>query len=560
MGSSSRMMVRDDIARAVEAAVRAAQAAGDVPPVALPDVTVERPQRAEYGDYATSLPLRLARAAGMRPLDIAEAVRRHLPALDAVAEATVAPPGFVNFRLRPEWLAAQVEEIRRAGEAFADLDLGGGRTVQVEFVSANPTGPVHVGNGRGAVFGSTLANVLAAAGYRVEREYYVNDAGTQIDAFARTLYARYQQLCGRDAPLPEDGYPGEYMVDLAQEIRERHGDAFLRPEGEPPPPELADLGIQGMLARIRADLEALGVRYDVWFSERDLYRPGGLYEQTMALLRERGYVVEKEGAVWFTSSGLGDDRDNVLVRSSGEPTYFASDVAYHYDKFVVRGFDRVIDIWGADHQGHVGRVKAAVAALGVDPDRLDILLYQLVTLRRGKEVVRLSKRGGDIITLREVVDEVGADACRFFFLARSHDSQMDFDLELAKRQSNENPVYYVQYAHARIAGILNHAAERNIDYADGDVSLLRHPAELALIRKMLQLPELIEAVARALEPHHLPHYATDLATEFHQFYTECRVVSDDLALTKARLKLVEAARLTLARTLHLMGMTAPERM
>jgi arginyl-tRNA synthetase len=556
----NRHMVRDEIARAIETAARAAQAAGELPPVALPEVTVERPQRVEYGDYATSLPLRLARAAGMKPLEIAGVVQRHLPALDAVGEVTVAPPGFVNFRLRPEWLARQVEEIRSAGETFADHDIAQGQSLQVEFVSANPTGPIHVGNGRGAVLGSTLANVLGAAGYRVEKEYYVNDAGTQIDAFARTLYARYQQLFGRDVALPEDGYPGEYMVDLARAIKEQHGDAFLGGPGDPVPPELAELGIHHMVTSIRSDLEALGVHYDVWFSEKDLYRPGGLYEQTMALLREKGYVVEKEGAVWFTSAGLGEDRDNVLVRSSGDPTYFASDIAYHYDKFIVRGFDRVIDIWGADHQGHVGRVKTAVEAIGVDPDRLDILLYQLVTLRRGKEVVRLSKRGGEIITLREVVEEVGADACRFFFLSRSHDSQMDFDLELAKQQSNENPVYYVQYAHARIAGILNHAAERGVDYADGDVSLLGHPAELALIRKMLQLPELIESVAKALEPHHLPHYAMDLATEFHQFYTECRVVSDDEALTKARLKLVEAARITLARTLHLMGMTAPERM
>jgi arginyl-tRNA synthetase len=437
--------------------------------------------------------------------------------------------------------------------------LGGGRSVQVEYVSANPVGPIHVGNGRGLALGDTLANVLAASGYEVEREYLVNDAGTQTETFAATLYARYQQLFGREVDIPEGGYPGEYMVALAEKLKAEKGDSLLKPPGEPHPPELHDLGVDRMMDLIREDLAAVDVHYDRWFSERSLYSDG-TYEKTMAHLREGGFVTEREGAVWLSSSDLGDEKDNVLVRSTGQPTYFASDVAYHYDKFINRGFQRVFNVWGADHQGHVPRMKAAVAALGVDPERLTIIVYQLVTLKRGDEIVRLSKRAGEIITLRDVVDEVGADAVRFFFVGRAADSHMDFDIELAKRQSAENPVYYVQYAHARIAGILTHAKERIASFDDGDVALLTHESELALSRKMLQLPELVETVAVNLEPHLLPYYAIDLATAFHDFYEKCRVVSDDEALSKARLKLCAAARLALARALSLIGVSAPERM
>jgi len=559
------MLVKHEIARLVGEAAARAQEAGDLPPLALPDVTVERPAREEHGDYACSLPMKLARAARADPLHIAHVIARHIPSAEALAEVTVAPPGFINFRLSDPWLARQVDAVLAEGERFGDVPAGGGQRLQVEFVSANPVGPLHVGAGRGLAIGDTLASVLAAAGYQVEREYLVNDAGTQTETFAATLYARYQQLFGREVDIPAGGYPGRYLIDLAQEVKTEHGDAFLRPPGEPWPPQLHDVGVAKMLAVIRDDLAAIGVHYDVWFSEKSLYAAAGrreasAYERAIALLREKGTVAEKEGAVWFTSSALGEDKDNVLVRSTGAPTYFASDIAYHYDKFLVRGFQRVVNVWGADHQGHVPRMRAAVAALGVEPERLDIIIHQLVTLTRGGDIVRLSKRTGEIITLREVVEEVGPDACRFFFLARAADSHMDFDLELAKRQSAENPVYYVQYAHARIAGILMHAAERGIDYADGDVSLLTHPAELALIRKMLLLPEVVEGVARTLEPHHLPHYALDLATVFHDFYEKCRVVSDDVPLSKARLKLVAACKLALARTLGLMGVRAPERM
>ncbi len=554
-------MIKDELAQLIQQGVRAAIAQGDLPEVPLPEVTVERPRQPEHGDYASNIAMKLQRAVGGNPFSIAEKVVARMPPSPMVGSAEVARPGFINLRLSDAWLARQVDEILARGEGFADSTTGAGQRVQVEFVSANPTGPLTVGNGRGAVIGTTLAAVLEATGHSVEREYYVNDAGTQVETFAQTLYARYQQLFGRRVDIPPDGYPGEYMIDLARRIRDEYGDRFLRPVDEPAPEELGRLGIDLMLESIRADLALLGVRYDVWFRERSLYEGDSLYERVMALLRERGYITEKEGAVWFTSSELGEDKDNVLVRSTGAPTYFASDIAYHYHKFVVRGFDRVIDIWGADHHGHVPRMKAAVQALGIEPERLTILLYQLVTVRRGGEVVRLSKRAGDIILLRDLVEEVGPDACRFFFLQRSPDSTLDFDIDLAKSQSEKNPVYYVQYAHARIAGILRTAAERGLTPDGGDVTLLRHPAELALIRKMLQLPELLDLVARTLEPHHLPYYAMDLATTFNSdFYRDVRVISEDQALTRARLKLVAAARIVLARTLHLMGVSAPERM
>ncbi len=557
-------MIRDDIEGMVETAANAAMAAGELPRVVLPEIVIERPARPEHGDYATNLPMRLARAARANPLDIAAAIAARMPSSDAIAASEVAPPGFINFRLSETWLARQVDAIIDARATFGDVSLGAGKRVQVEFVSANPTGPLTAGNGRGAAIGSVLASVLEAAGFAVEREYLVNDAGTQTEVFGRTLLARYQQLFGRDVDIPEDGYPGDYMIELAQRIKDANGDVYA--SAADPPPEMVLRGIDLMVEGIEQDLLKLGVRYAEWFRERWVYapKPGveeNVYDAAMKALRDKGYLVEKEGALWFASTELGEDKDNVVIRSTGRPTYFASDIAYHYDKFVRRGFDRVIDVWGADHQGHVSRMKAAVEALGVAPARLDILIYQLVSFRRGEEVVRLSKRSGNIVLIRDIVDEVGADAARFFFLSRSADSQMEFDLELAKRQSAENPVFYVQYAHARIAGILANAGERGFAYEYGDVALLAHPMELELVRKMLQLPELVHLMAAQLEPHHLPHYAQELATAYHAFYTECRVLdAENAALSKARLKLCLAAKTTLARALTLMGMTTPELM
>ncbi len=526
------------------------------------DLSVERPQDQEHGDFASSAPLKLARPMRMDPMAIAETLASQIAVEGPLERVWAARPGFVNFALSPSWLAAQVDVIRRAGSTYGNVDVGAGQRVQVEFVSVNPTGPLHVGHARGAVIGSALANVLAAAGYDVEREYYFNDAGSQMDRFNQSLYARYLQEFGREAQLPADGYQGDYMVDLAREIREDEGDRFLDVPEQDGINEVGKIGQGKLLDVVRADVELLRVRFDSWFSESTLYT-NGQYESAMSLLREKGLVAERDGAVWFVATAAGEDKDSVLVRSTGVPTYFATDVAYHYNKFLERKFDRVINVWGADHQGQVPRLKAAVGALGISPERLTLIINQIVTLKRGAEVVRVSKRTGDLVTLRELVEEVGPDACRYFFLSRSAESQMEFDLELAREQSSENPVYYIQYAHARISGILRLAQERGIDYGDGDLTLLTHEVELALIRKMLVLPELVEMMARSLEPHHLPHYSVELATAFHWFYERCRVVSsarEDTDITKARLKLVEAALLVLARCLGLMAMDAPEKM
>jgi len=552
-------MLKQKLIELLTQAASEAQQSGKLPSVTLPEVTIERPQNPEHGDYASSFPLKLARTVGVNPLTIASNIVGFIIPTSEIDSIAVAPPGFINFTLKSDWLTQQVHSILMADDAYGDIDLGQGSRVQLEFVSVNPTGPLHVGHGRGAILGSTLANVLATAGYKVEKEYYINDAGSQIKAFYHSLYARYQQCLGIDAEIPSGGYLGGYMLDLAKEIVVEEGDKFL----SLPEPEavlsLGQLGLEKMIKLIKSDLELLGVSFDVWFSEQSLY-DNGQYQTVLSLLRQGGYIAEKENATWFVSTALGEDKDNVVVRGDGSPTYFATDIAYHYNKFLERKFDRVINIWGADHQGHISRMKAVVGALGISPERLEVIISQMVTLHRGDELVRISKRSGDIITLREVMDEVGTDACRFFFLSRSADSQMDFDLELAKKESVDNPVYYVQYAHARIASILRLAQQRGIDYGEGDVSLLTTEPELTLIRKMLLLPEIVEIVARTLEPHHLTYYAQDLATVFHSFYKQCRVVSEDEVLTKARLRLVEAAKLVLAKTLHLMGMTAPERM
>ncbi|MFC2011612.1 arginine--tRNA ligase [Chloroflexota bacterium] len=540
-------------------AAKKAQQKGKLPSVTLPEVFIERPQNPEHGDYASGFPMKLARAAGAKPMDIAEDLIALMEPGPEIESIVAAPPGFINFTLKNSWLTGQVDSILSAGESYGNIALGRGSRVQVEFVSINPTGPLHVGHGRGAVLGSTLANVLTASGYSAEKEYYFNNAGSQMDTFKRSLYTRYLRCLGKEAEIPSDGYHGNYLAEMAEEIIAEEGEKFLTlPEAEAIS-QIGRLGLDRIIKQIKEDLHMLGVDFDVWFTEQSLY-DNGQYDKVMKLLREGGHIAENEGATWFVSTALGEDKDNVVVRSDGSPTYFATDIAYHYNKFLERKFDRVIDIWGADHQGHVTRLKAAVGALGIDPERLEMIIHQMVTLRRGSELVRVSKRSGDIITMREVVDEVGADACRFFFLSRSANSQMDFDLELAKKESADNPVYYVQYAHARIASILRLAKERKIAYADGDVSLLTTGPELILIRKLVLLPELVETIARTLEPHHLPYYAQDLATVFHSFYMHCRVVSKDEALTKARLKLVDAARTVLARTLHLMGMTAPDRM
>jgi arginyl-tRNA synthetase len=552
-------MLKQIIAELIKKAVSEAQKAGKLPAVTLPDVVIERPQKPEYGDYASSVSLKLARAVGTSPMTIAREIANFIEPSEEIESVTVAPPGFINFTLKSDWLMRQVDAVLEQGENYGDIDTGRGKRVQIEFVSVNPTGPLHVGHGRGAILGSALANILTSAGYKVEREYYINDAGNQIATFRRSLLARYQQALGRETEMPADGYIGEYMVELAKEIITEHGKKLGKLDAKDLEIQLGKIGLEKMIGQIKADLELLGVTFDVWFSEQSLY-DNKQYDTAMALMKRGGYITEKEGATWFVSTALGEDKDNVVVRSDGTPTYFATDIAYHYNKFIERKFDSVIDIWGADHMGHVSRMKAVVSALGIDPGRFTVIISQMVMLRRGGEVVKISKRSGEIITLKELVEEVGVDACRFFFLCRTADAQMDFDMELAKKQSADNPVYYVQYAHARIASILRLAKERGVESGDGDVSLLTTGPELTLIRKMLLLPEIVETIALTLEPHHLTYYAQDLATVFHAFYKECRVVTDDKRLTGARLKLVKAAKLVLGQTLNLMGMSAPDKM
>ncbi len=551
-------LISDLVSRAVEQARRD----GFLQLETVPEVQLERPANAENGDFATSLPLRLARTARLNPLELAERLAAMISSMEQVERVVAAPPGFINFYLRDRWVQEQVEAVREAGSQYGNVDLGQNRRMMVEFVSVNPTGPVHVGHTRGAVLGSALANILAAAGYDVTREYYINDAGSQMEAFYQSIYARYKQALGQPAELPANGYVGEYIGELAQEILSSEGPRFAEIDETQATNELGSLARQKMVEVIRNDLAQIGVVFDNWFSEGSLYGEGE-YEEVVQLLRDKDFLSERDGALWFNSSILGDDKDNVVVRSNGEPTYFASDIAYHYNKFIRRGFDGVVNIWGADHQGHVPRMKSAVVALGIDAERLTVLISQMVTLKRGRELIRASKRAGEFVTLVELADEVGIDACRYFFLARSPATHMEFDLELAKKESADNPVYYVQYAHARNAGILNLARSRTMDWSQGDVALLNHPSELSLIRAMLRLPELVAHMSRTMEPHHLPHYTMELATAFHWFYENCRVISanpEDHEVTLARLKLVESAQIVFRRSLELMGMSAPERM
>lgn len=554
------MIVRREIAELIKAALRASQHSGALPAFELPEPVVGQTARPEHGDYASNLALQLSKLVGMPPLRLAQAIVQHLPKDDLLSKVEIKPPGFINFTLSDAWLARQVEAILEQGERYGQIDLGRGESVQVEYGSANPTGPLHIGFGRNVVLGDTLASILGCAGYEVQREYYVNDAGTQAEYFAESLYARYAQALGVDEPVPERGYHGEYMVEWGRRLAQQSGDKYLKMPRDQALAQIAEIGLEWVLSDVRQDLEWMGIRYDAWFSERSLYE-SGTFEKALEWLKSRGLTEEREGALWFLATKLGGDKDEVLIRSTGRPGYFASELAYVYSKFAQRGFDWGIYVLGADHQWHAARTRLLLEALGLDPNRLRAILYQLVTVKRGGEPVRVSKRTGQLVSLREVLDEVGADAVRYFLLAHSPNSQMDFDLELAKTQSEENPVYYVQYAHARICSILRYAGD--LDDRDGDVSLLRHPAELGLLRRLVRLPEIVEQAARALEPHHLAYYAQELAAAFHSFYKQCRVVSslpEDMPLNKARLKLVRATRLVLARVLGLMGVSAPESM
>ena len=566
-------MIRDELAALIYNATKKAQKKKSLPRTEIPEVLIERPRREEHGDYATSLPLKMIadvnrelRAAGkptLSPMQVGKSIVHRMEQVPFVGKVDVAPPGFINITLDGGWLAQQVEAILGAGEAFGDVDLGHGLRVQVEYGSINPTGPLHVGAGRNLVLGDTIANILDAAGYDLQREYYINNAGSQMEKLGESLYVRYCELLDHDAGgIPEGGYLGPYVIDWAKQVIDEEGDRYLHLPREEAVALMRDVAYRFAMEDIRADCARMNVHYDNWFSEQALYDEG-LFEHVMSILRQGDHLYMADGAVWFNAKALGGDKDEVIIRSNGQPGYFVSDIAYHYNKFVQRGFEWVIDVWGADHQGHVPRMKAMMEALGLDPESLTLYIYQMVTILDLGEQVRLSKRAGTSVDLREVADDIGADVLRFFLVARAADSQMDLDLGLARQESDENPVYYVQYGHARIASVLRYAEDQGHTDEGADVSLLTHPSELGLIRKLLELPEVVALSAENLAPHHLPHYSQDLAATFHSFYRDCRVVSSepaDAEMTKARLRLAKAAKHVLARTLTLIGVAAPERM
>lgn len=550
--------IRREIGLALTQAAQEAHQAGRLTCGEPPDFVVEVPRDQAHGNFASNLALLLAQAEKTSPRNVAQTLLEFFRQPSKyVARTEVAGPGFINFYLDPAWHYEVLPVVEAQGECYGCSDLGSGQSVQVEFVSANPTGLLHMGNARGAALGDTLANVLAAAGYNVQREFYINDAGNQIETFGRSLEARYLQLLGQDIPFPEDGYPGQDLVVSMQNLIKRVKDKYLSVDPVLRREMLVKYALKEKLSQMERDLEDFRVHYDLWFSEQTLHDEGEI-EKVLKELQASGYLYEEEGALWFRSTLFGDEKDEVLVRSNGIPTYFAGDIAYHRNKFR-RGFDRVINIWGADHHGHVARLKGAMEALGVNPDRLQVIIMQLVRLFKGGEPVRMSKRTGEYITLHDLMDEVGADAARYFFVMRSADSHLDFDMDLAKEQSSDNPVYYVQYAHARICSILRQAGGVPTA-AEVDCSLLRDPAELALIRKIAELPGEIAFAASHLEPHRLAFYANELATLFHGFYTTCRVLTDEPALSQARLVLINACRIALRNTLYLVGVSAPERM
>jgi arginyl-tRNA synthetase len=550
-------MIQERLAELLRSAVVAAGLLRDASEL---EIKLETPRQKEHGDFATSLAFSLAKRVGMPPREVAELIVRHLPPSDLVESAEVAGGGFINFRVTDAWLHSVLRETVARGAAYGRAEPGG-RRAQVEFLSANPTGPLHIGHARNAALGDALARLLEFAGWDVQREFYFNDAGGQMDRFGASVEARYLSLLGRDAPVPEDGYHGDYVTDLARDILEKEGPGLADLPPEERLVRLRDEGVQRVLEWIRATLERFGVGFDVFTSESTLVERGEVAEAVERLL-SAGLAFEAEGAVWFRSTAFGDDKDRVLVRSNGRHTYFAADCAYLIDKFS-RGFDHLVYVWGADHHGDVVRVRGAAQGLGYDPSAVEFVIHQWVSFLRGGEPVAMSKRAGDFITLDQLIDEVGADAARFHLLMFSNDSTMNFDIEAVSRQSMDNPVYYVQYGHARIASILRKAAERGValrPVEGADLSLLTHEAELDLLRAIADVPAQVHAAAEFRAPHRLTHAAQDMAARFHRFYTECPVLSEDAELTQARLWLCTASKQTIGNLLGLLGVSAPESM
>ena len=551
------MDIKDTLTEAIEAAAKSAIADGVFPEGELPKVILEVPPQKEFGDFATNFAMQSARVFHKAPRQIAEVLVERIKG-DWLDHAQIAGPGFLNFYLKGNVLYDSFQKILEAGESYGQLPKKDAPKIQVEYVSANPTGLLHVGHGRGAAAGSALVNLLRAAGFPVESEYYINDAGNQMNNLARSVNARYLELLGQEVEFPEDGYHGQDIIDTAQRIIDKEGDKYLAMSDEERLEIFKDLAYVEKLATLKEDLASFNVTFDKWFSERTLHPEA--VKAAVKILQDNGNIYEKDGALWLKSTAYGDDKDRVVIRDNGVPTYLAADIAYHHNKYE-RGFDRLINIWGADHHGYVCRVKAAMDALGHDSEKLTVLLLQMVALYRGGELVKMSKRTGQSVTLNELMEEVGTDAARYFFLMRSLDSQLDFDLDLAKKKSNDNPVYYIQYAHARICSIFRQCKETGLSLSDKpELSLLTDESELDLIKKIEEYPEEIERAARDYAPQRIARYSYDLASAFHSFYNKCRIVGVEPKLAEARLALVTVTAHVIRHSLGILGVSAPEQM
>jgi len=555
-------MAKDILIDLIQNALSKAQKESGFSLKEIPEPELERPREKNYGDWSTNVAMVLAHACKMPPMEIANIITAALDNKEHFIEKVeVVKPGFINFFLTNNWLYQVLKDIETEQDNFGRISIGNGEKVQIEFVSANPVGPIHIGHGRWAAVGDVLVNLFRASDYKVIREFYINDYGTQMSIFGQSVAARYRQQLGEDILFPENGYQGDYIKEIAGEIIENEGDKYLKLSSEKQEEIFKLIAYKQVLEHINNVLLKMGVEFDEWFSESELHQSGAI-QQVIGKLKKKGYVYEKDGAVWLKTTDFGDDKDRVLIREGGEPTYFAADIAYHENKYQ-RGFRKIINIWGADHHGYIKRMQAAVEALGYDPDSLEIMIGQLVNLLRGGEPVRMSKRTGEMVTLEELIDEVGKDATRYLFLTRSTDSSVDFDIKIAKTQSNENPVYYVQYAHARICSILRLAQEKEIgeiSASKADLNLLDSEWELDLIRKLDQFSEIIERAVRQRAPYLLTKYAEGLASVFHIFYTQCRVIGDDNQTTRARLVLCQSTKQILKNVLGLLGVEAPESM
>ncbi len=557
--------LRLEIKSVIKRSLEKAAVGNEIPELDLPEITIEVPREKEHGEFSTNIAMQITKQVKKAPRQIAEIIIKNMHTDGTYVEKVeCAGPGFINFYLKNNWLYDALMIVQKERENYGRINLGNGRKVMVEFVSANPTGTLHMGNARGGALGDCIASVLEAAGYDVTREFYINDAGNQIEKFGISLEARYLQLLkGEDAvQFPEDGYHGEDIIDHMKDYIAANGDKLLDVEPEVRRRTLVEYALPINLGRIRTALESYGIKYDVWFSEQSLYDSGELKE-TLDFLKDNGYTVEKEGAVWFKASEFGAEKDEVIIRNNGLPTYFASDIAYHRNKFLKRKFDRVIDLLGADHHGHVARMKGAVSTLGVDPDRLDVVLFQLVKLLKNGEVYKMSKRTGRAVSLNDLLEDVGRDAARFFFNTKASGVHLDFDLSLAVEQSNNNPVFYVQYAHARICSMLKRLESEGYgvpDVATVDVTLLKESEELNLIRRLAEYPDEIRIAAQSLEPSRLTRYVLEVAGLFHSFYQACKVKGEEENLLKARLLLVDSTRIVIRNVLSLLSINAPERM